>query len=438
MRIEKLILENFRLITDLNINPSAINIMVGKNNSGKSSLVEAIYFAFGDLDGVRLFQEHPSMLMNVFKAGSTKIEIQSDIGNHSIAIEKPDIAEILPELKDQLDLVLNKFSSSEELFSHYYTGRIDQEIISDVFSKIKSDGNLPMILDAVTSTNVFIGLGESLVNRSIKLTHNSSTKLFMPPYNFFHEKNVIGLLTDAIADITNLNNKKNSDKVRLTIHHYLSDFFKISMSRRDSPVDEDAKDEKYFLDKSAFRRLEQNTRTNINSNDNEDATETESLRIEEIIKRNKLLTDLERFSFRSIVFRNGDETHEIPFDLMGDGFFALVNLLRGLIADPVPSIVVIEEPERDLHPGYIEQFTKYLVQISKTLGIQFFIISHSEDFINELFRLGELDTDISEFIKEELSVIRISSTKNLTLSSIKKYEEASFEVNDLELDLRGI
>ena len=438
MRIEKLILENFRLITDLNINPSAINIMVGKNNSGKSSLVEAIYFAFGDLDGVRLFQEHPSMLMNVFKAKSTKIEIQSDIGNHSIAIEKPDIAEILLELKDQLDLVLNKFSSSEELFSHYYTGRIDQEIISDVFSKIKSDGNLPMILDAVTSTNVFIGLGESLVNRSIKLTHNSSTKLFMPPYNFFHEKNFIGLLTDAIADITNLNNKKNSDKVRLTIHHYLSDFFKISMSRRDSPVDEDAKDEKYFLDKSAFRRLDQNTRTNINSNDNEDATETESLRIEEIIKRNKLLTDLERFSFRSIVFRNGDETHEIPFDLMGDGFFALVNLLRGLIADPVPSIVVIEEPERDLHPGYIEQFTKYLVQISKTLGIQFFIISHSEDFINELFRLGELDTDISEFIKEELSVIRISSTKNLTLSSIKKYEEASFEVNDLELDLRGI
>lgn len=438
MRIEKLILENFRLITDLNINPSAINLIVGKNNSGKSSLVEAIYFAFGDLDGVRLFQERPSMLMNVFKAGSTKIEIQSDIGNHSIAIEKPDIAEILLELKDQLDLVLNKFSSSEELFSHYYTGRIDQEIISDVFSKIKSDGNLPMILDAVTSTNVFIGLGESLVNRSIKLTHNSSTKLFMPPYNFFHEKNFIGLLTDAIAEITNLNNKKNSDKVRLTIHHYLSDFFKISMSRRDSPVDEDVKEEKYFLDKSAFRRLDQNTRTNINSNDNEDATETESLRIEEIIKRNKLLTDLERFSFRSIVFRNGDETHEIPFDLMGDGFFALVNLLRGLIADPVPSIVVIEEPERDLHPGYIEQFTKYLVQISKTLGIQFFIISHSEDFINELFRLGELDTDISEFIKEELSVIRISSTKNLTLSSIKKYEEASFEVNDLELDLRGI
>ena len=89
MRIEKLILENFRLITDLNINPSAINLIVGKNNSGKSSLVEAIYFAFGDLDGVRLFRDHPSMLMNVFKAGNTKIEIQSDIENHSITIEKP-------------------------------------------------------------------------------------------------------------------------------------------------------------------------------------------------------------------------------------------------------------------------------------------------------------------------------------------------------------
>ena len=62
-----------------------------------------------------------------------------------------------------------------ELFSHYYTGRIDQEIISYVFSKIKADGNLPMILDEVAGSNAFIGLGESLVNRSIKLTHNSST-----------------------------------------------------------------------------------------------------------------------------------------------------------------------------------------------------------------------------------------------------------------------
>ena len=143
MRIEKLILENFRLITDLNINPSAINIMVGKNNSGKSSLVEAISFAFGDLDGVRLFRERPSMLMNVFKAKSTKIEIQSDIGNHSIAIEKPDIAEILLELKDQLDLVLNKFSSSEELFSHYYTGRIDQAYFPHEFRSLSSNFSTP-------------------------------------------------------------------------------------------------------------------------------------------------------------------------------------------------------------------------------------------------------------------------------------------------------
>ena len=36
MRIKQLILENFRSITDMNINPSAINIIVGKNNSGKS------------------------------------------------------------------------------------------------------------------------------------------------------------------------------------------------------------------------------------------------------------------------------------------------------------------------------------------------------------------------------------------------------------------
>ena len=438
MRIKQLSLENFRSITKININPSAINVIVGKNNSGKSSLVEAISFSFGDLNGVRLFRDRPSMLMNVFRHGSTKIEIQFDNEDYSITIEKPDVPEISLELKDRLNLLLKQFISGEELLRRYYTGKMERDTLRDVFLKLRADSNLHMIIDSVTGANTFIGFSESLVNQSIKLTRDSSTKLFMPFYDLIREETFTELLVDAIIDITGVNNKETSERVRPTIHNALSIFDRIGISRRAYSLAEYANVEKYFLDQSTFRRLDQNEWANIFSNDNVVATETQNLRIEEIIKGSKLLSNLERFSFRSIVFRNGGETHEIPFELMGDGFIALVNLLRGLIKDPKPSVVVIEEPERDLHPGYIEQFTKYLAQISKELDIQFFITTHSEDFIKELFRLGTLDTDISEFIKEELSVIRISKTKNLTLSSIKKFEEASLEVNELELDLRGI
>ncbi|MHB8361058.1 MAG: AAA family ATPase [Thermoplasmataceae archaeon] len=436
MRIKQLILKNFRSITNINIKPSAINIIIGKNNSGKSSLVEAISFAFGDLDEVRLIRERPALLMNVFRAENTIIEIQSDIENYSITIEKPDSSEILIELKNRLDLVLKQFSNSEELLKHYYTKRVDLKVIDDILSKIKADGNLHMIFDVVTNTNAFIDLSESLVNRSIKITHNSSSKLFMPSYNFFREEPFMKFLIDTITDITKVNIKETDEKTRQIIHHYFSDFSRMGWHRRDNTLDEYDKEERYFLDQSAFRRLDQNMQTNIISNGDE--TETQSLRIEEIIKKNNLLINLERFSFRSIVFRNGDETHEIPIDLMGVGFIALVNLLNGLIVNPKLSVVVIEEPERNLHPGYIEQFTKYLVQISKMLNIQFFITTHSADFIKELFRLGALDAEDSEFIKKELSVIRISNTKNLTISSIKNFEESSLEVNALELDLRWI
>jgi AAA15 family ATPase/GTPase len=438
MRIKQLTLKNFRSITDLNIEPSAINIIVGKNNSGKSSLVEAISFAFNDLDGVRLFRDRPSLLMNVFRVESTKINIQSDIENYSVTIDIPDSSEMLLELKNRLELVLKQFSISEGLLKSFYTRKIDRDIIQDMLLKIKADNNLHMILDAVIGTNAFIDLSEQLMKQSVKLTHKSNTKLFMPSSNFFREETYLKLLVDAINDITKVNNKQTNERTRLTIYTYLSIFFRTSMHRRFISPDEFDKEKKYFLDQSAFRRLDQNKKTNVTSDDNIDPTETQSLRIEEIIKKYKLLTNLERFSFRSIVFRDGDDTKEIPFELMGDGFIALVNLLGGLIMNPKTSVVVIEEPERDLHPGYIEQFTKYLVQISKELGIQFFITTHSADFIKELFRLGALNTDISEFIKKELSVIRISKTKNSTLSSIKKFQEASIEVNDLELDLRGI
>jgi Predicted ATP-dependent endonuclease of the OLD family len=117
-----------------------------------------------------------------------------------------------------------------------------------------------------------------------------------------------------------------------------------------------------------------------------------ALRIEQVIKDDELVPQLERFNFDSLVFA-GVNT-DVPIESMGDGFKALVGLLGSLFAEPNGGILLLEEPEVHMHPGYLRELVKYITTISKTLDIQFFISTHSLDLIeyflnSENFSLGK-------------------------------------------------
>ena len=97
--------------------------------------------------------------------------------------------------------------------------------------------------------------------------------------------------------------------------------------------------------------------------------------IEQIIINDNIVPGLTRFNFHKMVFEGVEE--DVSMDSMGDGFKALIGILASLYQRPKNTIVLLEEPEVHMHPGYLQELAKYLVILSRTRNIQLFISTHS-------------------------------------------------------------
>ena len=166
--------------------------------------------------------------------------------------------------------------------------------------------------------------------------------------------------------------------------------------------------------------------------------EKDAIKIDDIgdyIKQKELVDDIKTFDTDYLVFEKEDgEKYSIPYDFMGDGFKAIVGLLWELLdEDNENNIVLIEEPENHMHPGYIREVVYFLIELAKDEGVQLFITTHSSDFINSFFT-ENLTEEEEEFLKKEFSLIRMEEDGAV----IENYETAEDDLKNLHLDLRGI
>lgn len=81
------------------------------------------------------------------------------------------------------------------------------------------------------------------------------------------------------------------------------------------------------------------------------------------------------------------------FDLLecatGVKSFSLLQLLlKNLFLDE-KTLLIIDEPEAHLHPQWIVEYARLLVLLHKTMGVKFFIASHSTDMVSALRYLSE-------------------------------------------------
>ncbi|WP_054850530.1 AAA family ATPase [Vulcanisaeta sp. JCM 14467] len=77
----------------------------------------------------------------------------------------------------------------------------------------------------------------------------------------------------------------------------------------------------------------------------------------------------------------------VPYALMGDGFRALVRML-GLIVGGV-DVAIIDEPETHLHPGFMEVITKYMVEPRFLDKVQFVMATQSLEFLDYLLNAAK-------------------------------------------------
>ena len=102
------------------------------------------------------------------------------------------------------------------------------------------------------------------------------------------------------------------------------------------------------------------------------------------------------------------------------------------------TILILDEPEAHLHPQWIVEYARVLVQLRKVIGCYIFISSHSTDMIQAikafsdkedlsdktLFYLAKKDknyTDKFEYINLEFNISEIFKCFNKSLDKIEQY-----------------
>ncbi|MEZ3114658.1 ATP/GTP-binding protein [Halobaculum sp. MBLA0147] len=167
---------------------------------------------------------------------------------------------------------------------------------------------------------------------------------------------------------------------------------------------------------------------------NADGTAIRRSRIEDFLTEEEIVDGLVDFSFDRLVFEDGDEREEVPYDFMGSGFKTLVGILWELY-DPEADneILLIEEPAVHMHPGYVNEFTQQLLRVAREEEVQLFVTTHREDLIESFFA-PPTQRSHGEYLREEFQVIQMTDLLTKQLD----YEQAETELDELNTDLRGI
>ena len=94
--------------------------------------------------------------------------------------------------------------------------------------------------------------------------------------------------------------------------------------------------------------------------------------------------------WKSLIYqRNDGQTFNLSESATGVQAFAFLQLLlkKGLINDR--SLIIIDEPEAHLHPQWIVEYAKVLVELNKKTKARFFVATHSTDMVSALRYISE-------------------------------------------------
>ena len=74
MKIKKISVNNFKALDEIEISPKMVNVIVGRNNTGKSSFLQSIIFDFRPTELDEILRDNPSAIINYLSDnGSVKI-----------------------------------------------------------------------------------------------------------------------------------------------------------------------------------------------------------------------------------------------------------------------------------------------------------------------------------------------------------------------------
>ncbi|MBP3506294.1 MAG: ATP-binding protein [Lachnospiraceae bacterium] len=373
-------INNFRGISHLQYEPKQVNLLIGRNNSGKSTILEAIYAVLMGKEVPTIFNQGRYLNRYGINVHAERASISADNHDFFISCSLSDLpADFSEKIVEKLNLVL--FHNAKFTPSPFYQKKfIDYLIKSRMVSFSVLDGNLRSI-----DVTPYKGFSEKLAADSQSIFAGADiSPEDLQEYLYQFCRMSYGFSENVDANVGNIRFINNSDKL----------FYQVT------------------------------------------ADPLELIELDKFVLEHNLLPNVERLMEDGVVYRENDETYFLPYTVHGTGFSILLNLIS-TIRQCRDGVLLIEEPENHMHPGYLQVFVENLMLLARKLNVQVFLTTHSYDLIEAFANYSQYDEEESVEERDLIQITRI--VKRRDEHELYNYtpSEAFAEMVEMKMDLRG-
>ncbi len=371
--LKSLYIQNYRIFKEFSIeNLGRINLIVGKNNSGKSCLLEALY--------IYAQNASPSVLRSIIRNRGEEWEVMRQYrNNQQIAAESP--------------------------FRHLFYG---------------------YKLPGIGTDSIEIGPLHNLEER-IKLRVTAYQTIDTDEGRTFTKVDNIELIQDELDEMELVIELENKNTFKRLI--YLNRDYRGQIGQF---VRSDSSDIKFNVQYIPSRHFDTQQASNLWDNINIHPKLRNDVftglrlideRIQEIVK----IGDSRDSTF-ILIYKDSED--RLPLNNMGDGITHLFHIILGLV-NARGGILLIDEFENGLHYEVQQKIWELIYDLSGLLEVQVIATTHSRDTISALKKAAYMKSseDETKFIKlKTIPNKEMIKPVELTLEKLKSILEQGIEV----------
>lgn len=372
--IENLYINNYRGIQNLKIAKlGSVNIFVGDNNTGKTSVLEAIQI-FANPTEYTLYQvsrQRERYLRNIF--------FRSDVLSlfkYLFSIKESDdyLFEINGKIDNLEDEVIVTAKKEKKLFD---IAQLDSDIIR--LGKKLNRKNDQEIIETEEEIDNFL--------------YKIQSKRIFPQNKILSDIEKSENIFEVNKYYRNRNIETNSFNINIiqTIDYIVTDSFR-ELLRESSIKNEAVELLKEFDENIVDIRYIKNENNNMVS-----------------------------------VIETKDENY-IPISLYGDGLKKSLTMLNAIIKSQ-NGILLIDEYEMSLHTSIMEKVFKFIVETARKLNVQLFLTTHSLEAVDKMLKSNRN-------ILDDMYIIRLRKSDEKTFAKIIGGKEALENREEYDMELR--
>ena len=142
------------------------------------------------------------------------------------------------------------------------------------------------------------------------------------------------------------------------------------------------------------------------------------------------ITDIRYINNEGIFFPVVERNHSeyLPLSMYGDGMKKALSMANAILSCK-SGVVLIDEFETALHTSSMSKVFKFVIAVSKEFNVQLFLTTHSLEAVDKLLNCSDEDID-------SIRVIRLKKKDTETLGKVTTGSEALEERNAYNLELR--